>query len=66
MFLKNKKTNASGDMTTQFESFKKQILSSGKKPEQILNDLISSGRVNSQQLENAKRLANLYSYLIKK
>lgn len=67
MLLKNKKINTSqsGDMASQFKKFKQEILSSGKNPNEMLNELVSSGKVSKQQLEKAKQLANLYSYLIK-
>lgn len=63
MLLKNRKNN---DTQTQFEKFKRDLLASGRKPEDILNELLSSGKISKSQLENAKRLTGLYGYLLKK
>lgn len=65
MLLKNGKKN-SGDMVSQFNNFKKQLSQTGKNPRDLLNELVSSGKVSKEQLENATRLANMYKYLIKK
>ncbi len=65
MLLKNGKKN-SGDMVSQFNNFKKQLSQTGKNPKDLLNELVSSGKVSKEQLENATRLANMYKYLIKK
>lgn len=61
MLLKNKTKN---EISTNFESFKQQILQSEKNPQQILDELIKSGKVSKQQLSNVMKLANTYKYLI--
>ena len=39
---------------------------SGKNPEELLNEMVNSGKVSQQQLENAKNLANLFMNGLKK
>lgn len=54
MLVKNSVTKS------QFLKFADEIKRSGKNPETILNDLISSGKVSKEQVEEAKRKANFY------
>lgn len=65
MLLKNNKQSGTGNMVSQFKQFQNQINSSGKNPRDILNELVSSGKVSKEQLENATRLANMYRFLAK-
>lgn len=44
----------------QFLKFAEEIKRSGKNPETMLNELISSGKVTREQVEEAKRKAELY------
>ena len=54
-----------GDMISQFMSFKKQIESSGKDPQMLLNELIASGKVPPVMLNKAKTLAMVFANKIK-
>lgn len=53
--------NGSGDMMSQFMSFKKQIESSGRDPNAILNELLASGKVPPAMLNKAKTLATVFA-----
>lgn len=55
-----------GNLLQQFLKFKGEIEASGKNPQDILNTLISSGKVNQQQLNQAKTLAGLFANKYKK
>ena len=50
-----------GDMMSQFLSFKKQIESSGKDPQAMLNELLASGKVPPAMLNKAKTLAAVFA-----
>ena len=54
-------SNGSGDMMSQFMSFKKQIESSGRDPQSILNELLASGKVPPAMLNKAKTLATVFA-----
>ena len=54
-----------GDMLSQFMSFKKQIESSGKDPQALLNEMIASGKVPPAMLNKAKTLAMVFANKIK-
>lgn len=43
------------DMVTQFRKFMEQM--KGKNPDQILNELVSSGKVNQAQLNKVQGMA---------
>lgn len=49
----------SRNLISQINNFKKQIEQSGKSPEQLLNDLVSSGKVSQDQLNGAINMAKL-------
>ena len=57
--------NGGGDMMSQFLSFKKQIESSGRDPQTILNELVASGKVPPVMLNKAKTLATVFANKIK-
>lgn len=66
MLLRNQKNNVqNGDIQTSFQSFRNQILNSGRNPQDVLNEMVSSGKVNKQQLDRATKLARMYSWLIR-
>lgn len=44
-------------MMSQFNEFKNMLKKSGKDPKQVLDELIKSGKVTKEQVENAKQLA---------
>lgn len=46
-------------MLSQFQQFMNQM--KGKDPNAMLNELVSSGRVNQQQLNQAQNMANQMS-----
>ena len=52
--------NSNGDIMSQFLSFKKQLETSGKDPQQLLNELLSSGKVNQAMYNKAKTLASVF------
>ena len=54
-----------GDLMSQFMSFKKQIESSGKDPQALLNEMIASGKVPPAMLNKAKTLAMVFANKIK-
>jgi hypothetical protein len=64
--LKNKNASGAlggsggGNLFSQFNKFKNEILASGKDPQEILNELVASGKISHSQLEKAKKLAGLY------
>lgn len=61
--LKNKNVSGAlgnGNIFTKFSQFREEILASGKDPMQILNELVASGKINQNQLNQAKRLAGVY------
>ena len=61
--LKNKNVSGAlgnGNIFSRFSQFREKILASGKDPMQILNELVASGKINQNQLNQAKRLAGLY------
>ncbi len=49
-------------MLQQFPQFVEQMR--GKDPNQMLNDLMTSGRVSQSQLNEAQRLANQYGGML--
>ena len=50
-----------GDLLSQFLSFKKDIENSGRDPNTMLNELLASGKVSQQQLNKAKTLAAVFA-----
>ena len=56
---------ANGDLMSQFMSFKKQIESSGKDPQTLLNDMLASGKVSPAMLNKAKTLAAVFANKLK-
>ena len=58
-------SNGSGDIMSQFMSFKKQIEASGKDPQTILNEMLASGKVSPTMLNKAKTLAAVFANKIK-
>ena len=57
--------NGSNDMVSQFLSFKKQIESSGKNPQDILNEMLASGKVPPAMYNKARTLATVFANKIK-
>lgn len=51
----------SGDIMSQFASFKKQIEASGKDPQAMLNEMLASGKVSPTMLNKAKTLAAVFA-----
>ena len=49
-----------GNLFSEFSKFKKDIEDSGRDPQQILDELVASGKVTQSQINQAKRLAGLY------
>ena len=58
-------SNGSGDIMSQFMSFKKQIEASGKDPQALLNEVLASGKVSPTMLNKAKTLATVFANKIK-
>ena len=54
-------SNNNGDILSQFLSFKKQIESSGRDPNAILNEMLASGKVPPAMLNKAKTLAAVFA-----
>lgn len=51
--LKNQNPNAYNEL--------QNLMSSGKNPQQILNELLASGRFSQAQVDNAKQIAQQYT-----
>lgn len=56
--LKGNGTN--GNLLSQIRQFANELKKSGKSPEQMLNDLMANGKYSQQQVEQAKRLAQMF------
>lgn len=52
-----------GNMFQQFQQFKKMM--TGKDPQKVLNELVSSGKYTQQQVEQAKRMAEQFKSFLK-
>ena len=61
--MNNKSNNNSQNMFTAFSQFKQML--GAKNPDELINQLVSSGKVSKEQLELAKQLANQFSGLLK-
>lgn len=46
----------------QFEQFKRTV---NGNPEQIVKEMLSSGKITQQDLEQAKQMAEMFKHLIK-
>ena len=64
--LSNKRNFGNGGLIGQIRQFASNLQRSGKNPEELLNEMVNSGKVSQQQLENAKNLANLFMNGLKK
>lgn len=51
-------------MLQQFNQFKNTLTQTGKQPQQILNDLINSGKVTKEQLDQAKSMAEMFTKIL--
>lgn len=49
------------NLISQISEFAKNLQKSGKDPEQLLNELLRSGKYTPSQIENARNLAQLAS-----
>ena len=49
-----------GNLFSKFAQFKREIEESGRDPNEILEELVASGKVTQSQINQAKRLASLY------
>lgn len=69
MLLKNNRRNNypsdNGNILNNFNQFRNQIIASGKNPQAILNDLISSGKVTQEQVNKATEIAKSLMNVIK-
>lgn len=66
MELRNRKNNVqNNNLKSDFDSFKSRFLQSGQDPQQVLNELVRTGKVNKEQLDRATKLAQMYSWLIR-
>ena len=52
-------------MQAQFRQFSENIRKSGKNPKDILNELVSSGKVSREQLEKATAMARMFAGKLK-
>lgn len=55
MFGKNTSMNDSNSILAQFQRFRKQM--DGKNPNEEINRLLQSGKINQQQLNQAQQMA---------
>lgn len=55
----------SANMQAQFRQFSENIRKSGKNPKDILNELVSSGKVSREQLEKATAMARMFAGKLK-
>lgn len=51
-------------LKNQVQNFANEIKSSGRDPNQILNDAINSGKYSKAQIENAKNLARQFASIL--
>ena len=63
--FKNNEGKSGGNIMQRFKAFAKDINSSGRNPEDILKELVDSGKVSKQQLDNAVKMAKQYEPLLK-
>lgn len=52
--------SSKNDIMSQFMSFKKQIETSGRDPQAILNEMLASGKIPPAMLNKAKTLAQVF------
>ena len=52
-------------MRAQFNQFKKEIQNSGKNPQQIVQELLSSGKMSNKQFEELSEQANTLKNFLK-
>lgn len=64
--LSNRRLSGSGNLMSQVKQFADNLRRSGTDPEQMLNEMVSSGKVSKEQLERAKNLASLFMNGLKK
>lgn len=64
--LSNRRNRGAGGLMAQIRQFASNLQRSGQDPEALLNEMVNSGKVSQQQLENAKNLANLFMNGLKK
>lgn len=64
MFLNQNQNNQ--NLISQVNKFASELKNSGKNPEQILNELISSGKYSQSQIEQAKTMAQMAMSLFNK
>lgn len=49
----------------KFLKFRSNLLASGKDPQVMLNELVSSGKYTQEQINNAKNMAEKFAKIIK-
>lgn len=57
--LKNNNNFSQNNIMNKFNDFIQEIKRTNKTPEQLLNEVIKSGKFSNQQIEQAKMLASL-------
>lgn len=55
-----KGNGSNGNLLSQIRQFANELKKSGKSPEQMLNDLVASGKYTNEQVEQAKRFAKMF------
>lgn len=55
-----KGNNTNGNLLSQIRQFANELKRSGKSPEQMLNELMASGKYTNEQIEQAKRFAKMF------
>lgn len=61
----NTMLNSNTNLRNNFLQFAREIRQSGKNPEAMLNELISSGKVSKEDVEKAKQKASSFLPIIK-
>lgn len=56
--------NQNNNLGPQFQKFYKEFMQSGKDPNQVLNELVSSGKISKDQLEQTVNKAKGLSFLL--
>lgn len=51
-------------MLQQFNQFKNQLQQTGRQPQQILDELINSGKITKEQLDQARNMAEMFQKLM--
>lgn len=58
--LKGFGRKSGNNLLSQINQFAEELKQSGKDPNQVLNELLTSGKYTKEQVEQAKRMAQMF------